>query len=70
MEPAPVRCSSGTRRAPRDRANFQPMWSGLQRLGHQDEIADWQAAGEPSLPHTIKPLRKWDGWDFAYETPG
>ncbi len=52
------------------RANFQPMWSGLRRLGHQDEIADWQAAGEPALPHTIKPLRKWDGWDFAYETPG
>ena len=52
------------------RANFQPMWSGLRRLGHQDEIAAWQAAGEPDLPHTIKPLRKWNGWDFAYETPG
>ena len=52
------------------RANYQPMWSGLKRLGHQDEIAAWQAAGEPDLPRTIKPLRKWDGWDFAYETPG
>ena len=51
-------------------ANFQPMWSDLQRLGHQDELAAWQAAGEPALPHTIKPLRLWDGWDFAYETPG
>ena len=25
-------------------ANFQPMWSGLQHLGHQDEIGAWQAA--------------------------
>ena len=40
------------------RANFQPMWSGLRRLGHQDEIGAWQAAGEPALPHTIKPLRQ------------
>ena len=52
------------------RANFQPMWSSLRRLGHRDEIAAWQAVGEPALPRTIKPLRKWDGWDFAYETPG
>ena len=42
----------------------------MRRLSHQDKIAAWQAPGEPKLPCTIKPLRKWDGWDFAYETPG
>ena len=63
-------CSSGTPQAAAEGANFRPMWSGLRRLGHQDEIAAWQAAGEPALPHTIKPMRKWNGWDFAYETPG
>ncbi len=52
------------------RANFQPMWSGLRRLGHKEEVASWVAAGELDLPRVVKPLLIWDGWDFAYETPG
>ena len=52
------------------RANFQPMWSGLRRLGHKNEINSWIDVGEPSLARSAKPLLVWDGWDFAYETPG
>ncbi len=52
------------------RANYRDMWSALRRLGHRDEIAAWQAAGEPGLSLTPGAIDRLADWDFSYATPG
>lgn len=50
--------------------NYKNSWNALRRLGHQEEIRSWSAAGEPSLASPILTVRKLGGWDMAYLTPG
>lgn len=52
------------------RVKHTPSWRALRRLGHEDEIADWVASGEPPfLPPPMK-ITNLGSWDLSYITPG
>ena len=55
---------------PSGRANYQPMWNALRRLGHREEIAEWVQAGELSLGDWTKPLLALGDWDMTVIAPG
>ena len=55
---------------PAGRANYRDMWSAIRRLGHREEIAAWQAAGEAELAAPTRALHLLGDWDLSYQTPG
>lgn len=55
---------------PHGRANMQPMWNALRRLGHREEIAEWVAAAEQDLGDWTRPLYSMGGWDMTVVAPG
>ncbi len=56
--------------ASQQRANYTDSWNAMRRLGHADEIAEWEAAGAPPLEAPRMTLRRLGEWDLSYETPG
>lgn len=55
---------------PSGRANFNPGWNALRRLGHREEIEAWLRQGKPSLAPAVMPLRTVGDYDLTYQTPG
>lgn len=55
---------------PSGRANYQPMWNALRRLGHRDEIAEWVDSGKPALGDWTVPLLRLGNWDMTVIAPG
>ena len=55
---------------PGGRANYQPMWNVLRRLGHREEIVEWVQTGEPPLGDWTKPLLALGDWDMTVIAPG
>ena len=52
------------------RGDHSASWSALRRLGHREEIEGWVQAGRPGRATPTMALRKLDGWDLSYVTPG
>jgi uncharacterized lipoprotein YddW (UPF0748 family) len=52
------------------RSNSAGSWNVFKRLGHREEIAAWQEAGEPGLDTPITGIRNLGDWDMSYRTPG
>ena len=61
---------SGIGAGPGGRANYQPMWNALRRLGHREEILEWIQAGEPALGDWTNPLLALGDWDMTVIAPG
>ena len=49
--------------------HYGPAWTAARDLGHLDEIAAWQRAGEPSLEAPVIDLDILGDWDCRYVTP-
>ena len=49
--------------------HYGPAWSAARELGHLQEIAAWQEAGERSLAAPVIPLDLLGDWDCRYVTP-
>ena len=56
--------------ASQQRAHYTDPWSAMRRLGHRDEIAQWEASGAPPLEAPRMTLHRLGEWDLSYETPG
>ena len=52
------------------RNDFGPAWDVVRRLGHRDELAEWDAADRPAHVAAGSRLRKLGDWSLGYETPG
>ncbi len=52
------------------RNDFGPSWSTIRRLGHREELADWERRGSPPLPRPGQKLYRLGDWDLRYVTPG
>ena len=52
------------------RNNFDRSWSSLSRLGHRDELAEWEARGRPAVERPQRTPTKIADWDLSYGTPG
>jgi hypothetical protein len=52
------------------RANYDPSWSTLCRLGHKEELAEWVSRGSPPVLRPRNPVLRLGGWDLSYRTPG
>jgi uncharacterized lipoprotein YddW (UPF0748 family) len=52
------------------RSNNAGSWNVFKRLGHQEEIEEWQKAGEPGLDTPIVTITNLGDWDLSYKTPG
>jgi hypothetical protein len=50
-------------------AGYGAPWDAVRRLGHQQEIEAWKAAGEPSLEAPVIRLDSLGGWNSDYVTP-
>ena len=49
--------------------HYGPAWTAARDLGHLDELAAWQRAGEPPLEAPIIDLDLLGDWDCRYVTP-
>ena len=56
--------------ASQQRAHYTDSWSAMRRLGHVDEIAEWEASGGQPLEAPRMTLHRLGEWDLSYETPG
>ena len=49
--------------------HYGPAWTAARDLGHLEEIAAWQRAGEPPLEAPVIDLEILGDWDCRYVTP-